>query len=101
MEDDLTFNVRAACGSVRFGLMDKAGKFLDGFSFDDCVPFEFGDDVAVRPEWKTRKLGEVLNRQLRVAVELNGAVLHAMSGTARPHIRQRQKSFADPRGLYE
>lgn len=101
MEDDLTFNVRAACGSVRFGLMDKAGKFLDGFSFDDCVPFEFGDDVAVRPEWKTRKLGEVLNQQLRVAVELNGAVLHAMSGTARPHIRQRQKSFADPRGLYE
>lgn len=101
LRDDLTFNLRADCGQVRFGLMDKKGQYLEGFSLDDCVPFEFDQGVAVKPQWKQHQLSEVLNRQVRVVIELNGAVLHAMSATAQPYIVQRQKSFADPQGVFE
>ena len=99
LKDDLTFNIRANLGYVRFALMELDGSFIDGFSFDDCIPFEYDDSVEVRPQWKERKLSEVLNRQVRVAVELNTAILHCISATARPHIRQAQRSFADPMGV--
>lgn len=99
LRDDLTFNIRANLGFVRFALMNKDGTFVDGFSFDDCIPFEYDDSVAVRPQWKERRLSEALNRQVRVAVELNTAILHCMTATARPHLRQPQKSFAEPIGL--
>lgn len=79
--------------------METNGTFLEGFSFDDCIPFELGDELDVKPQWKEHKLSEVLNRQLRIAVELNGAILHCISATARPHIRQQQKSFAEPKGI--
>lgn len=101
LDDDLTFNVRAECGSVRFGLMNAKGEYLEGFSLDDCIPFQFDQGIAVRPRWKEKTLSQVLRRQLRVVIELNGAVLHAMSATARPYIRQPQISFADPRGIFD
>ncbi|MBQ3074906.1 MAG: hypothetical protein IJC26_02460 [Clostridia bacterium] len=99
IKDDLCFNIRANYGFVRFGLMNRAGEFLEGFSFDDCIPFSYGDDTDVVPMWKEHKLFEVLGQQVRVAVELNTAILHCISGTARPHIRQAQKSFAQPWGI--
>lgn len=99
LKDDLTFNLRADCGSARFGLMDPRGNYLEGFSLDDCIPFEFAQGVEVRPQWKEHELKEVLDQRLRIVVELNGAVLHAMSMTARPSIVHSQVSFANPRGL--
>lgn len=92
---DLTFNINAACGFVRFGIMKKTGDFVEGFSFEDSERFH-GDDTGVVPAWKEHRLEEVLGEQVRIAVELNGAVLHAMSVTARPFIRKPQKSFAMP-----
>jgi len=99
LKDDLTFNINASCGTVRFGLMNKSGEFLEGFSFDDCIPFEYDDCLDVRPRWKEHRLSEMLDKQVRVAIELNGAILYCISGTARPHMRQAQRSFADPQGL--
>ena len=101
LKDDLTFNLRADCGMVRFGLMNKKGEYIEGFSLDDCIPFEFDQGIEVKPQWKEHQLSEVLNQQVRVVIELNGAVLHAMSATAQPYIVQRQKSFADPQGIFE
>ena len=98
LEADLSFNINAACGTVRFALLEKYGEPIEGFSFDDCIPFEYDDSVDVRPKWKEHDFSEMVGKQLRVAVELNGAILHCISGTARPHVRQAQKSFADPIG---
>ena len=99
LEDDLTFNVRADCGSVRFGITGGRGLFLEGFSLDDCVPYEFTSGTAVVPQWKEHSLKELLGRRVRIVVELNGAILHSISATARPHCLQPQKSFSDPQGL--
>ena len=96
--DDLSFNLRADLGVVRFGLMDLSGRWLEGFSLDDCLPLGGVNDLDARPAWRGHALREVLGRRLRVAVELNNAMLHAVTATARPSIRQRQHSFADPQG---
>jgi len=92
---DLTFNINANCGNARFGIMRSEGGFVDGFSFDDSERFA-GDETEITPRWRSHRIEEVLGRQVRVAVELNGAVLHAMSVTARPYIVRPQKSFARP-----
>jgi len=99
LKDDLSFNIRANYGFVRFGLMKANGQFYDGFSFDDCIPFEYDDSVDVRPRWKEHELKEVLGKQVRVAIELNTAILHCITATARPFVVQPQVSFADPKGL--
>lgn len=96
LKDDLTFNLRANCGYARFGIMKKDGTFLDGFSYDDCVPLEMDDSVELRPQWKGHQLSEVLGQQVRIAVELNGAILHSIAMTARPYIVLPQKSFINP-----
>ena len=79
--------------------MKANGQFYDGFSFDDCIPFEYDDSVDVRPRWKEHELKEVLGKQVRVAIELNTAILHCITATARPFVVQPQVSFADPKGL--
>jgi len=99
LKDDLTFNLRADCGTVRFGLMTKKGEYLEGFSLEDCVPFEFDQGLEIRPRWKEKELSQILGQQVRVVVELNGAILHAMSATARPFITQEQVSFSNPAAL--
>ncbi len=101
LKEDLSFNVRAECGSVRFGIMNKKGQYLEGFSLDDCIPFEFDQGVDVRPRWKEKTLSQALNQQVRIVVELNSATLHAMSATARPYINMRQTSFSNPQGIFE
>lgn len=99
IKDDLSFNLRAGCGSVRFGIMDTRGKYYAGFSPDDCIPFEFDDSVDVRPQWKEHSLRELIGKQIRIEVELNTAILHCITATAQPYITQRQKSFAQPEGV--
>lgn len=101
LDDDLTFNIRAECGSVRFGIMDRNGNYLEGFSLDDCIGYEFVDDVQIKPRWKKKTLADALDQRVRLVVELNGAILHSISATARPYIVMPQKSFADPIALFE
>lgn len=66
MEDDLTFNLRADCGSVRFGLITLTGKYLDGFSLDDCISVEFCQGTEILPWWKEKMPSEALHKQVRV-----------------------------------
>ncbi|MCQ2400508.1 MAG: hypothetical protein MJ059_01095 [Lachnospiraceae bacterium] len=99
LDDDLTFNVQANVGSARFGIMSIDGNYIEGFELDNCIPFEFDDSVSYKPQWKGHSLNEVLNRQVRIVVELNSAILHCIEGTAQPFVRQRQRSFSHPEGI--
>ena len=96
---EITLNVNAACGIVRYGIMRKDGTFFEGFGFDDCVPLEFADEVEYALSWHGHELSELEGKQVRVAIELNGATLHAMSLNARPCIRRPQESFNVPTQL--
>lgn len=98
---DLSFNLRANVGTARFGIMEKDGKYIEGFELDNCIPFEFDDSVDYHPQWRGHDLSEVLNKRIRIVVELNTAILHCISATARPHIRQAQISFSNPQAYKE
>lgn len=96
LQNDLSFNINANCGSARFAVMKKDCSFFEGFSFDDCIPFVMNNDICVCPQWKEHNIGELLGKQIRIAVELNDAILHAVSATARPFNTQLQMGFHDP-----
>ena len=93
---DLSLNLNASCGSARFALTEYDLTPLPGFSYDDCIPFEFKDGTDVRPQWKEHRLSEVLGKRVRICVELNSATLHCITAAARPYIVEIQKSFAEP-----
>ena len=77
---ELELNVQAQGGHVRAQVTDIAGEPLDGFSFDDCVPFS-GDDTAWAPTWQDgRRLAAHANSLLRIEVELKSARLYAIRG---------------------
>ena len=101
MKDDLSFNIRANLGTARFGIMDMMGNYLEGFSLEDSIPFEYDDSVDVKPQWKEHQLSEVLNKRVRIVVELNTAMLHCITATARPYVRQMQESFAHPEAIID
>ena len=101
LKPDLRFNLRSECGWARFALLTPRGEPLPGFSYDDCVPFEFSGGTDVRPVWKEKTLDAALGQQLRIAVELNSSILHSIRATARPFIVQRQTGFGAPYGLAE
>ncbi len=92
---DAFLNVNAACGYVRYGIRKKNGDFLEGFSYEDCEPVEFSDEVSFKAKWR-RDVKEILDKQVRISVELNSAVIYSITADAVPYIAQKQKSFADP-----
>ena len=103
LKDDLSFNVNASCGIARFAILKDIEPsdepvtsqfhpkshqdFYEGFSFDDCVPFEQSDSVDVIPQWKEHKLKELVGKRVLIAVELKFAMLHAISLTAEQEYR--------------
>ena len=71
----------------------------DKYSLRGRVFAKLREDILSGRYKENDELKEVLNQRIRIVVELNGAVLHAMSMTARPSIVHSQVSFANPRGL--
>jgi hypothetical protein len=52
--EDLRINVRCPWGQVRVRILDENGETLEGFGFDDCIPFQ-GDELFYTPKWKNGK----------------------------------------------
>ncbi|NSW92324.1 MAG: hypothetical protein HPY74_16935 [Firmicutes bacterium] len=95
LDGDITFNVNAPFGFVRFAITDPSAKPLEGFSFDDCEPY-CGDGLDVAPVWKGHSLAELKGRRIRIWIELNTAILYSISATIRPYIWGPQVSISDP-----
>lgn len=73
-------NIDATHGRVRVKVIEARGKPIDGFEFDDCVPFS-SDSVDYIPQWKNgRKLDQLSGRMLRIEIEMTSAKLYAIRG---------------------
>lgn len=96
LKDDLTFNICAPTGFVRFQLCGENHKPIPGFTYDDCVSFT-GDDTEVVPIWKEHRISELVGRRLSIYCEINNGTLFGISATFRPFIYGPQVSFNDPR----
>lgn len=80
----LSFNISAPTGYVKFQLLGEDQQPIPGFGFDDCVPFT-GDEVVVAPQWKEGRVESLKGRKLFIELELQTAILYSMEGDLRPH----------------
>jgi len=95
-EPRLAFNLRADFGFVRFAILTHEGKPYEGFELENCEEFT-GNEIAYCPVWRNRSIDELKGKRIRIAVEMNGATIHAIYGSLRPWIRYPQISMNDPR----
>jgi hypothetical protein len=81
---DLSLNVLAPQGEVRVQVTDEFGAPLEGYAFDDSVPFT-GDSLSWRPQWRDGvNFGMLGERLIRVGVRLLNGRVHAIRGSFHP-----------------
>ena len=71
--------INACCrrsGSVRMALLDQRNRPLDGFSLEDCEPFQ-GDDVAQEVRWRGHGVGSLGEAWVKLHVQLRHAEIFA------------------------
>ncbi len=73
----LEINAEAGHGAVRIAVLDAAGKPVEGFSLEDCVPIT-GDGLSLRAAWKHKPdLSSLQGRVVRLKFQLKNARLYA------------------------
>lgn len=82
--ETLTFNGISTYGYVKFQVKDENYAIIEGFSFDDCVPFT-GDSVAFSPQFKETQWKQLIGRSIHLEIECRTTILFAMEGDFRPH----------------
>ncbi len=93
--DDLFFNICAPCGWVKFQIIEKIGKTIKGFTFEDSIPFT-GDETRYKPVWKEHDLNELKGRRVMIELKMYMAIVFSMSGHIRPHFGLKpQKSLGE------
>jgi len=77
----LKLNVRAPHGQVRVQMMGEDDKPVEGFTFEDCIPF-IGDELYWQPVWKSGKTVDMLINKGRyhIDIELVNAEIYAIRG---------------------
>lgn len=91
-EPELKINIQCPSGDARVQISDDSGKPLEGFSFDDCVPFT-GDDLFWEPQWTSGKsLSDVLRQPVRIEVQMyRGRLFAIRGGFYKPTLMQRMR----------
>lgn len=82
--DRLTFNAVSSFGYIKFQIKDEHYKVIDGFSFDDCIPFT-GDSIAFTPQFKNKKIGDLKGESVHIEIECRTTTIFTMEGDFRPH----------------
>ena len=80
LESNLTINVSAPHGELRFQLTDLESRPVEGFTLDDCMPLRSGDSIDFPLHWKSATLEAVLGRIVRLEVRMRHAQLFAVRG---------------------
>jgi hypothetical protein len=79
-DEHFTVNAQATFGEIRFQLTDMESRPIEGFTFEDCVPLKEADSLAHPVSWRKGNLRDVLNKVIRLEVQLRNAQLYAFRG---------------------
>ncbi len=82
--ETLTFNGISTYGHIKFQITDKDYNPIEGFSFDDCIPFT-GDSMAFSPQFKQAKWSQLIGKSVHIEIKCRTTILFAMEGDFRPH----------------
>jgi hypothetical protein len=67
--DELKINVNCPYGSARAQIIDEKGKPIQGFTFDDCLPFT-GNQLFWKPQWEGGNLSNVIDGRKRRQIDI-------------------------------
>ena len=88
-------NVNVAHGEARVQVLTANGEPVDGYGYDDCIPFR-GDSTAWVPEWRDgRLLAALRDRILRLEVSLTSGRLYAIRGQGEVQMAYEARIFAE------
>ena len=77
---EVEINIQSQNGYSRVQLTDEDGIPINGYTFEDCLPFT-GDDTSWSPMWKNGKmLDEHRSKTLRLEIELKNARIYSIKG---------------------
>jgi len=77
---ELTMNAKADTGEVHYQLTGIDSKALDGFTFEDCIPFDNKDSQKHVLQWRGGSLENLAGRIVRLEVKFRDARLYAFRG---------------------
>lgn len=80
-DEQVTLNVEAPYGELRVGFVTWHNEPIEGFTLEDAVPMRRGDNTTWPVRFQSdRTLKELVNRPVRMVVEMRDARLYAMRG---------------------
>ncbi len=77
---DLTANISAPYGDALFQLTGLDSNPIEGFTFDDCVPFSRNDDLRWKVAWKERNPASLEGQAVRLEIRFRHARIYAVRG---------------------
>ena len=90
-----SLNATATHGRVQIQVMDKVGKPIEGYRYEDCQPFE-GDSTSWVPRFQDgRRVAELSGEILRLGVRLLNSRLYAMRGDFEVRIAAEARAYTE------
>jgi hypothetical protein len=86
------FNIQSGL-ETRVQVTDPTGEVIEGYSYDDCLPFT-GDALDWSPRWTGgRGLASFTGQAIRLEIEMNNARIYAIRGDFLPLSGRELRSF--------
>ena len=92
---ELSVNCNACLGTLTVAILDDQGRPYEGFSFEDCIPFENEESTDKVIRWKNATLNSLQGKPIRPAIRLNGAMLYTVTLEGSPCFRHPQISMGN------
>jgi hypothetical protein len=79
-DGDLSLNVEAPWGELRYQLTDLKSEAIEGFTFDDCLPLVRADSLQAPLRWRGKTADSLVGQPLRLQLKWRDARLYAVRG---------------------
>ncbi len=77
--DEISLNFNALSGKITYAIVGEFGESIEGFTYDDCTPFENEESVDKKLEWKNADWSKIRNRRVRIALRFSGCLIYSLS----------------------
>ncbi|MDP8229037.1 MAG: hypothetical protein P9M15_06250 [Candidatus Electryoneaceae bacterium] len=80
-ELEIFANIQVPYGDMLYQITDLLSAPIEGFTFDDCVPFKNTDSLSQKLSWKSgNDMSSLKNKVIRLQVKMRNGRLYSFSG---------------------
>ena len=76
---EITLNASAPFGEVRYQITDEQSQPVEGFTFEDCVPFQGEDQFDWELRWKAADSSDLIGKVIRLELEFQTANIYSLT----------------------